>query len=145
VRPSASCPAARSGKAKAETDTAITSAGAASLSAVGKLIAAALWEDKGAVMRMWFAGLVAVALLFAFTVATSADLEECREALNQLQSTKSDLADALRSYASCLQDTDGHDDCSSEFSTLKSAKDDFESAVSVGLIATLQRLPNELE
>lgn len=42
----------------------------------------------------------------------------------------SDIADAIKSYADCVAGSDGHDDCSSEFETLKSAQDDLELAVS---------------
>ena len=62
--------------------------------------------------------------------AAAADPEACQEALNQLRSARSDVADALRQYVSCLNSSDGHDDCSSEFGSLQSAQDDFEFAVS---------------
>jgi hypothetical protein len=55
---------------------------------------------------------------------------ECREAVDEYKSAKSDVADALRRYADCVSTSDGHEDCSVEFSTLHSAQDDFESAVS---------------
>jgi hypothetical protein len=42
----------------------------------------------------------------------------------------SDLSDALRRYSRCLSNSNGHDDCSSEFRRLKNAQSDFESAVS---------------
>jgi outer membrane murein-binding lipoprotein Lpp len=50
--------------------------------------------------------------------------------MRQTKLVKSDVASALSAYAGCIQGSDGHDDCSSEFSTLHSAQDDFESAVS---------------
>jgi hypothetical protein len=66
-----------------------------------------------------------------FTVReSSADSEECRNAVDQYNSAKSEVSDALRTYASCISDSRGHDDCSSEFSKLQSVHDDFESAVS---------------
>ena len=55
---------------------------------------------------------------------------ECRDAADQYKSAKSDALDALRAYARCVSGNDGHDDCSSEFSALQSAQEDFESAVS---------------
>jgi hypothetical protein len=58
------------------------------------------------------------------------DTDECREALEHYKSARSDVASALRQYGRCVSDSKGHDDCSSEFSTLHSAQDDFESAVS---------------
>jgi hypothetical protein len=58
------------------------------------------------------------------------DTDECRDALDHYNSAKSDVSSALRHYRQCVSDSKGHDDCSSEFSTLHSAQDDFESAVS---------------
>jgi hypothetical protein len=58
------------------------------------------------------------------------DTDECREALDHYQSARSDVSSALRRYGRCVSDSKGHDDCASEFSTLHSAQDDFESAVS---------------
>lgn len=59
-----------------------------------------------------------------------ADVEECREAIRSFKSARSDIADSLRRYANCVSGSDGHDDCSSEFNSLRSAQDDFEEAVS---------------
>jgi hypothetical protein len=71
-----------------------------------------------------------IMLLVISARATNADPESCRHAADQVSSAKSDVASALSAYAGCIQGSDGHDDCSSEFSTLHSAQDDFESAVS---------------
>jgi hypothetical protein len=60
----------------------------------------------------------------------SANPEECRDAIDSYRSAKSDISDALRRYARCISSSDGRDDCSSEFSALRSAQDDFETAVS---------------
>jgi hypothetical protein len=59
-----------------------------------------------------------------------ADPEQCREAADAYKSAVSEVSDALRSYSNCISGSRGHDDCSSEFSTLQSAQDEFESAVS---------------
>lgn len=66
--------------------------------------------------------------LVLFCATAGADPEACQEAINQFKSARSDIASDLSSYASCVSDSDGHDDCSSEFSTLQLAQDDFESA-----------------
>jgi hypothetical protein len=58
------------------------------------------------------------------------DTDECRDALDHYNSARSDVSSALRQYGRCVADSKGHDDCSVEFSTLHSAQDDFESAVS---------------
>ena len=60
----------------------------------------------------------------------NADPQECGEAASRYNSSLDDVSSALRSYTMCVSDSRGHDDCSLEFSTLQSAQDDFESAVS---------------
>ena len=74
----------------------------------------------------------ACTLIFVLTAlaAASADPKGCRNAAEAYKSAKRDVAENLRSYADCLHASDGHDDCTIEFSRLKSAQDDFESAVS---------------
>jgi hypothetical protein len=59
----------------------------------------------------------------------NADPEACQQAINEYNSAISDVSDALKSYASCVSSSNGSDDCSLEFSQLRSAQDDFESAV----------------
>lgn len=75
-----------------------------------------------------FGPIFALAISLIGTPA-NADPEECREAIDQYKSAADDVSNALRQYASCVADSQGHDDCSSEFSQLQSAQDDFESAV----------------
>jgi hypothetical protein len=58
------------------------------------------------------------------------DTDECRDALDRYNAARSDVSSALHRYGRCVSDSKGHDDCASEFSTLHSAQDDFESAVS---------------
>jgi hypothetical protein len=65
-----------------------------------------------------------------FAQPTVANPQACRDAIDSYKSAISDVSTALRTYASCVSDSQGHDDCSSEFSSLRSAQDDFESAVS---------------
>jgi len=65
-----------------------------------------------------------------FVNAAWAVPEECRDAVDSCNSAISDLSDALHRYSSCLGGSNGRDDCSIEFSALRSAQDDFESAVS---------------
>ena len=59
-----------------------------------------------------------------------ADPEECQNAIQSYNSALDDLTTALRSYTTCVDDSQGHDDCSIEFSRVRSVQDDFESAVS---------------
>ena len=62
--------------------------------------------------------------------AARSDTDECRDALEHYQSARSDVSSALRQYGRCVSESKGHEDCTSEFSTLHSAQDGFESAVS---------------
>jgi len=78
-------------------------------------------------LRGMFLGL---SLLPMLPLHVAAGPDECREAVDQLKSARSDISHAVRVYAICTSSSDGHDDCSSEFSTLQSAQTDFESAVS---------------
>jgi len=61
---------------------------------------------------------------------SSADPEACGDAANHFTSAKSDIESAASDYESCVSGSNGHEDCSSEFSTLDSDHNDFESAVS---------------
>jgi hypothetical protein len=69
-------------------------------------------------------------LLVGISHHVNADPEDCRNAVDEYNSAASDIDDALRAYAQCVSGSDGHDDCSAEFSNLQSAQDDFETAVS---------------
>lgn len=83
----------------------------------------------GNAMRTGLALLISTLGLLQVSVAL-ADTEECQDALDQYKTAASDVSDQLRRYGSCISDSRGHDDCSSEFSGLRSAQDDFETAVS---------------
>jgi hypothetical protein len=71
-------------------------------------------------------------LFLALSMVTSvkADLEECQAAIRKYNNALNDVSDALRRYANCVRDSRAHDDCSLEFGRVRSAQDDFESAVS---------------
>lgn len=71
-----------------------------------------------------------VLLVFMQLPRASADPEDCQIAINDYHSAINEVGDALQSYARCLSDSRGTDDCSLEFSTLSSDQDDFETAVS---------------
>jgi hypothetical protein len=72
---------------------------------------------------------VSLFVLVAMHRAT-AGTEECQDAIDSFHSSRSDVFDALKAYASCVSSSDGTDDCSNERSTLSGDQDDFESAVS---------------
>jgi hypothetical protein len=69
-------------------------------------------------------------LLFCLMSRSQADPAECQEAISDYKSAKGDISTALQAYIDRVSNNDGHDDCSSEFSTLQSAQEDFEDAVS---------------
>lgn len=71
---------------------------------------------------------LASALLFG--ASATANPEACRDAIDQFKAARSDVLNDVQSFASCVSSSDGHDDCSSEFSTVQSAEDDLKSAVS---------------
>jgi hypothetical protein len=60
----------------------------------------------------------------------SADTGDCRAAIDSFDSARADLKSSLIGYANCIGISDGHDDCSTEFGSVQSNHDDFESAVS---------------
>ena len=81
-------------------------------------------------LRIWATAMACGIFLVLCGNAARSDTDECRDALDHYNSARSDVSSALRQYGRCVSDSKGHDDCSSEFSTLHSAQDDFESAVS---------------
>lgn len=78
-------------------------------------------------LPIWTAVML-VALCYCSDALT--DPEECQDAINKYNTAVGDVSDALGSYARCVSDSRGHDDCSIPFSTLQSAHSDFEDAVS---------------
>jgi hypothetical protein len=69
-------------------------------------------------------------LPLSMMTAVKADPAECREAIATYNAALSDVSEALRRYANFVRDSRAHDDCCTEFRRLRSAQDDFESAVS---------------
>lgn len=63
-------------------------------------------------------------------VPINSSFADCSDAVSTYNSVISDISGYLRRYTSCLSNSNGHDDCSSEFRRLRSAQSDFESAVS---------------
>ena len=85
---------------------------------------------KGDTMRRLAHWLLAICFSISAPQAASAGPDECREAAEQYKSAVSEVASALTQYATCVTSSDGTDDCSSEFASLSSAHDDFETAAS---------------
>ena len=70
-----------------------------------------------------------IGVSFLLTLSGNAAKANCNDATDTYNSAISDLSDTLRRYSRCLSNSNGHDDCSSEFRRLKNAQSDFESAV----------------
>ena len=80
-------------------------------------------------MRKQLIVIVAGAMLS--TSAANADPTSCREAVDHYyKSAVAEVSEAVRNYTTCVSDSRGHDDCSTEFLQLHQAQDEFESAVS---------------
>jgi hypothetical protein len=55
--------------------------------------------------------------------------DECKEAIASYNSAVEDVSNAMKRYSRCVADSQGHDDCSSEFRRLTSSQSDFEAAI----------------
>jgi len=77
-----------------------------------------------------FRVVLVIAALCVTAPMAHADTAECREAVDRYNEAIGEVANALRAYSRCVSDSRRHDDCSIEFSRLRSAQDDFETAVS---------------
>ena len=60
----------------------------------------------------------------------SAGASDCSDSIDSYNSAIGEVASTLRRYQSCVSNSEGKDDCSSEFRRLRNAHDGFESAVS---------------
>lgn len=69
-----------------------------------------------------------IAILTCFVGPAAAD--ECSDAVDAYNSATSEISGYLRRYVGCVENSQGADDCSSEFRRLRSAQSDFETAVS---------------
>ena len=75
-------------------------------------------------------GAVVLGITVLIGVSATADPEACQGAVYVFKSARGSVGDYLRRYASCVSHSNGHDDCSNEFSRLRSAQEAFELAVS---------------
>jgi hypothetical protein len=56
--------------------------------------------------------------------------DECKFAIDSYNSVVEEVSNTMKRYSRCVSDSQGHDDCSSEFRRLNSSQSDFETAVS---------------
>lgn len=73
--------------------------------------------------------LAALALL-AGSISSPASASACSDSIQRYNEALSAVSYALNRYSRCVSESQGRDDCWTEFRRLKSAQDDFESAVS---------------
>ena len=81
-------------------------------------------------MRIWATAMACGIVAALCGNMARGETDECRNALEHYKAARRDISSALRHYEQCVSDNKGHDDCVTEFSTLHSAQDDFEAAVS---------------
>lgn len=68
-------------------------------------------------------------LALVFPTGALADADGCAAAVHEYNSSLEDVSSALQQYAQCINESRGKDDCSNQFSHLKSTQSDFEDAV----------------
>ncbi len=72
-------------------------------------------------------------LAFTFAISLSytgfanarTDQSECQEAIGRYSRASREISEFARIYDNCIWNSRGHNDCSSEFSSLRDAQDDY--------------------
>jgi hypothetical protein len=95
-----------------------------------KVRAKHLWGTGCMMKRYCSIAVCTAALLLVLADRTYATPEECQKAIVKYNSAQGDVAGALQKYAACVSDSQGHDKCSTEFASLRSTQDAFETVVS---------------
>jgi hypothetical protein len=72
---------------------------------------------------------IALLASLALTSAASAARPECDIASDLYNQAVEDVAEKMAAYRQCLAESEGADNCSTEFKRLRSAQDNLESAV----------------
>jgi hypothetical protein len=81
-------------------------------------------------MREMAAIVCVLLLIFSNPAMAQRNRAACSDAIDRYNSAVNDISSYLRRYTDCVSSSQGRDDCSTEFRRLRSAQDDFESAVS---------------
>ena len=76
-------------------------------------------------VRKYSPFVAAFAFVLTICASATADPEGCHEAVDQFKSARSEVADGIRAFASCISSSDGH---FKRILRLRSAEDDFESS-----------------
>ncbi len=72
---------------------------------------------------------IRIGLALSLCLSSNVAQASCGDAIDTINLAISNLANALQDYSRCLSNSNGHDDCSSEFRSLTRTQSDFESAV----------------
>lgn len=75
-------------------------------------------------------GAMKIIVVVVIAAIASPAFADCGSSVNRYNNILNDANYALRRYAQCVGDSRGKEDCSSEFSRIRSFQSDFESAVS---------------
>jgi hypothetical protein len=84
-------------------------------------------------MKKWFILMAATGGTFGLSgmpVYAAQVSEECQASIDGYSAAIDEIDSLLRKYVRCISNSEGEDDCSTEFRRLRSAQSDFESAVS---------------
>ena len=81
-------------------------------------------------MKRLLLSIFLVAATNASPQESRAGTEKCNDSIEGYNLAVSEVSDKLKRYSRCLSGSQGRDDCSSEFRRLRSAQNDFETAVS---------------
>jgi len=84
-------------------------------------------RSGGTAMHRFFS--VMVIGLLTSNLSARANPVQCKQAAESYNSVLDDISTDLKKYSRCVSDSQGHDDCSSDFRKLKSAQSDYEMAV----------------
>jgi hypothetical protein len=68
--------------------------------------------------------------VLADVLGIGTDSEECEQAVQKYNAAIPAVTDSVRAYAKCFSGSNGHNDCSTEFSRLRDAQEGFAIAVS---------------
>lgn len=72
--------------------------------------------------------ILAVATINILPVATAS--ADCKQTVDAYNTAIEEISSTIKRYSRCISNSEGHDECSSEFRRLRSAQGDFETAVS---------------
>jgi hypothetical protein len=82
-----------------------------------------------AIAALFVIGTALFGTLVPVASALASNDDECQDTIDTYNRRMRDLDSSIRRYFPCVQSSRGRDDCSSEYSRVRSEQDDFERAV----------------